>query len=96
MANRSTQLTNNFISIIINDYSILCDKILKSKLHVVRPPQVIVIMLIVMTAAIGLPLQQRATLKITAPRVRVGRLTLTAWRWRLIRASFQNNIIAID
>ena len=63
MANRSTQLTNNFISIIINDYSILCDKILKSKLQVVRPPQVIVIILIVMTAATGLPLQQRAIYK---------------------------------
>ena len=68
------------------------DKIRRKRLQAVRPPLVTVIIAIIITAATGPSLQQRAILKTTAPRVSVGRLIRTAWSCITIRVFSQTNI----
>ena len=72
------------------------DKIRIKRPQVVRTPLVIVIIVTIMTAAKGPPLQQRATMKITAPRLSVGRLIRTAWSWTIIRAFSPTNITKVS
>ena len=88
---------NNFIYMIFRwPIDTRPDKILRKRPQVVRTPLVIVIIVTIMTAAKGPPLQQRATMKITAPRLSVGRLIRTAWSWTIIQVYSRNNITKVS